>query len=201
VLVPEDTLASNSGSFYDYDDMLTITASQGERRTTATAAGAGRSLGQRGKPDHSRVIITASRADGASASARPSDVTFSEVPPTVDYSGKLVGDDTGRPVGQQQRPLPGFRRRVTITASQGTVSDNGDGHWSWSQQGDESDSGRVTITATSGARPAGQAAWFDVTFSDVAGPDRPCRWPARRWTTPENLPASNRAVSTITMTG
>ena len=35
---------------------------------------------------------------------------------------------------------------MTITASQGTLVDNGNGSWSWSQTGDEINSGTVTIT-------------------------------------------------------
>src|SRR5205807_2993008 len=55
---------------------------------------------------------------------------------------------------------------LTITASQGTLTDNGDGTWSWTQTGNESDSGTVTVTAKN-ADGNSVSTPFTVAFTDV----------------------------------
>jgi hypothetical protein len=60
-----------------------------------------------------------------------------------------------------------YDESMTITASQGTLSDNGNGTWSWTQTGDGSESGTVTITATN-TDGSSTSATFSVTFTDAA---------------------------------
>src|SRR2546421_2005788 len=80
---------------------------------------------------------------------------------------------------------------ITITASQGTITDHGDGTWSWAQTGDETNSGTVTITATN-ADGNTVTSTFGVAFTDVA--PTVVSLTHASITTPENVPATNSGV-------
>jgi len=65
VTVPENQAASNSGTFSDYDDAVTVSASSG----SVTPSGGGWSWSGSGDEDHPyTVTITATNTDGNSAS-------------------------------------------------------------------------------------------------------------------------------------
>src|SRR6202023_186568 len=77
---------------------------------------------------------------------------------------------------------------MTITASQGTLTDNHDGTWTWSGTGDESSPYTVTITAKN-VDGSTVSTSFGVSFTDVAPTVKSLLSSAV--SAPENLPATN----------
>src|SRR5258708_1068201 len=132
--------------FSDYDDTMTIAASQG----TLTDNGDGTwSWTQTGdETDSGTVTVTATNADGNATSTTFS-VTFTDVAP-VFVSQAADSITTPENVGATNSGVfSDYDDTMAITASQGTITDNGDGTWSWTQTGDEdNDSATATTTAT-----------------------------------------------------
>src|SRR5438105_4823711 len=77
---------------------------------------------------------------------------------------------------------------MTIAGSRPGLVDNGDGTWTFTQTGDESDNGTVTVTATNADGKIGRAS-FTVAFTDVA--PTVVSLASSAVTTAENVPATN----------
>src|SRR5204862_6736033 len=70
VSAPENTLAANSGTFGDYDDAVTITASSGTVSQSGTQVGTWSWSGTGDEETPYTVTITATNADGISEERR-----------------------------------------------------------------------------------------------------------------------------------
>src|SRR5439155_238303 len=157
---------NNSGVFRDdADDTLTITASQG----ALTDHGDGTwSWTQTGEENNSGTVTITASNGGLATATTTFDVTFREVAPTfVSQASDAITTDEGTAANNSGLFRDDADDTITITASQGTLTDHGDGTWSWTQTEDESDSGTVTITARNGG-VATATTTFDVTFREVA---------------------------------
>jgi hypothetical protein len=166
VSAPENGTATNSGTFRDYDDAVTITASRGTVVQSGTQGGSWSWTGT-GDDDHPYdVTITATNADGSRA-ATTFHVSFTDVPPTVTAAGASVSAAENA-AATNTGTFADHDDAVAITASQGTVSqDNTAGTWSWSQAGLDEGTYHVTVTATNADGSASSTS-FDVVVSDVA---------------------------------
>jgi hypothetical protein len=166
ITTAENVAATNSGRFADYDDTLTITASQG----TLVDHGDGTwSWNQTGDETNSgAVTVTATNADGKKASTTFS-VTFTDVAPTFVSQVHNYISTPENTSATNSGTFTDYDDSLTITASQGMLMDHGDGTWAWSQTGQQSDSGTVTVTATN-ADGRKTNTTFTVTFT---GPTRP----------------------------
>src|ERR1043165_115162 len=89
VSAPENMAATNSGSFGDYDDAVTISASTGSVSQSGSQSGAGN---WRGTGDEDRpysVIVPATNADGSTATTTFA-MSFTDVAPTVSANSASV---------------------------------------------------------------------------------------------------------------
>src|SRR5262249_38324863 len=115
-------------------------------------------------------------ASGATTGAVSTPVTITDKAPTVQIAPQ---DTLTVPEGSQATnsgTFIDFNEPMTITASQGTLTDNHDGQGVWTQTGEKSDSGTVTITATN-TEGSSTPITFNVEFTDGAlhaksGPDQ-----------------------------
>src|SRR5207302_503341 len=144
----ETGAASASGTFADYDDAVTITASQGTISQSGNQSGTW-SWSQSGLDEGSyTVTITATNADGKAASTNLT-IAVTDVAPSVAVTSAPVSiAETGTAVASGT--FADYDDAVTITASQGTISQAGNqsGTWSWSQSGLDEGTYTITITAT-----------------------------------------------------
>ncbi len=169
VVINESEIATNSGTFSDVgDDTIVLTASVG----TVIDNGDGTwswSFDSTDGPDDTQVVtITATDSDGAATDVT-FDLTVNNVAPTIaadnasitiDESDMATNTGTFGDVGDDT---------MTLTASIGTVIDNGDGTWSWSFDSTDGpdDTQVVTITATDSDGAATDVT-FDLTVNNVA---------------------------------
>jgi hypothetical protein len=163
VSAAENASASDTGTFSDYDDGVTLTASQGS--VTENSNGTWSWLGTGDESSPSTVTITATNADGATATTSFS-ASFTDVGPTVtaDHASVTVPETQA---ATNTGTFADYDDGVTLSASTGSVTqNNSNGTWSWSGSGDDTAS-TVTITATN-ADGTTAATAFGVTFSDVA---------------------------------
>ena len=119
-------------------------------------------------PDLESVTVTADYSGGATDMAS-FDLTTDNAPPTLaaDFADVTVDEGT-QATNSGTFSDPGVDD-ITLSASLGTVIDNGDGTWSWSWDtldGPE-DSATVTITATD-SDGAATDVMFDLTVDNVA---------------------------------
>jgi hypothetical protein len=164
---PENTPATTSGIFADYDDPVTITASRGTVSQSGSQSGTWTWSGTGDESAPYSVTITATNADGGTATTS-FNVSFTDVPPTVTAAypsvsapENLAATNTGS--------FADYDDPVTITASSGTVSQIGsqNGSWSWSGSGDEIAPYNVTITATNSDGSTATTT-FSVAFTDAS---------------------------------
>ena len=164
VSVPETGTAINTGTFADYDDPVTITASQGtviQDNQNGSWLWAQVGLDEGNHP----VTITATNADGTvSTTTFVAHVT--DVAPVV-TTDHLTVSSPENGTATNTGTWSDYDDGVTLAASQGTVTQHNNGTWSWAQGGDEDASGAVIITATNADGTTAFTA-FHVGFSDVA---------------------------------
>ncbi len=162
VTTDEGTEVTNAGTFGDVDSAtVTLTASVG----TVTDNGDGTwswSYTPADGPDHSQTVtITATDSDSAYT-----EVTFAlvvdNVTPSLTVDSTTVTIDEGSQATNSGSFGDVGDDTVTLTASVGAVTDNGDGTWSWSYTpADGPDASQtVTITATDS-----DSAQTQVTFA------------------------------------
>ena len=152
VTVSETSTASNTGIFTDFDEAVTITASTGTVTQHNFVPNAGTWSWSHAATDEGSypVTITATNADGSIATTTFT-VKVTDAAPTVSADHlSITVPDTQTPTNTGT--FADFDDAVTITASQGTVSQNNvtatSGTWSWSQAGLADGTYPITITAT-----------------------------------------------------
>jgi hypothetical protein len=169
VSVTEGSTASNSGNFGDPgNDTLSLSASMG----TVTDNGNGTwswSFNTSDGPDQSQTVtITATDSDGASSTVT-FDLVVNNVAPTLAIDNATVTVDEGSTASNGGTFGDPGNDTVTLSASAGTVVDNGDGTWNWSFNAVDgpADSRTVTITATD-SDGAKTSVTFDLVVNNVA---------------------------------
>jgi hypothetical protein len=172
--VAENTTASASGTFSDYDDAVTITASVDGGSNSAT--GITQDSGSSGNWSWSAaapwsdglhtVTILATNADGSRATSS-FNVIFTDVAPTLAPTNTSVTVNEGQ-TATNSGSFSDYDDAVTITASQGTVTQTAgrSGNWSWSQAGLEAGNYTINITAVN-ADGSKATASFVVKINDV----------------------------------
>jgi hypothetical protein len=144
VSAPENAPATDTGTFSDFDDAVTITASSGDVTQTGSLSGtwAWSGTGDEGHPY--TVTVTATNADGSTA-ATSFQVSFTGVTPSVAADQPSVSappSTTATNTGTYS--LYGG----TVSVSGPGVVDNGDGTWAWSGTTVAGAPYTVTVTAT-----------------------------------------------------
>jgi hypothetical protein len=166
--VPENTTPHASGTFSDFDDNVTsLTASEGAISTAGLGTKSGTWTWSESAPltDGSHTVtITAKNADGTTGTASFT-FTATQVAPSLTRtsSSVTVNENT---TASNSGSWSDYDDTVTLTASQGTIVQNSNGTWSWSQTADDTASGTVTIKATN-ADGATATVNFRVTFTDL----------------------------------
>jgi hypothetical protein len=166
--VPENTTPHASGTFSDFDDNVTsLTASEGAISTTGLGTKSGTWTWSESAPltDGSHTVtITAKNVDGTTGTASFT-FTATQVAPSLTRSGASVTVNENT-TASKSGTWSDYDDTVTLKASQGTIVQNSNGTWSWSQTADDTASGTVTITATN-ADGATATVNFSVTFTDL----------------------------------
>jgi hypothetical protein len=163
ITTPENVPATNSGVFSDYDDAMTIKASQGSLTDNGDGTWSWTQTGD--ETDSGTVTVTATNSDGNAVSTSFA-VTFTDVAPTVTSIASTSVSTPENVPATNSGVFSDYDDAMTIKASQGSLTDNGDGTWSWTGTGDAEDPYTVTITATN-ADGSTAATSFSVTFTDV----------------------------------
>ena len=169
VTVSEGATAGNTGTLSDPGaDTVTLTASVG----TVLDNGNGTwswSFDTSDGPDESQTVtITATDSDGA-ATSTTFELVVDNVAPTVAADNATVTVSEGATAGNTGTLSDPGADTVTLTASAGTVLDNGNGTWSWSFDTSDGpdESQTVTITATD-SDGAATSTTFDLIVDNVA---------------------------------
>jgi uncharacterized delta-60 repeat protein len=166
VTVNEGNVGTNSGTYADVPaDTVSLAASIG----TIVDNGDGTWSWSYNGPDDVAaqiVTITASDEDGGSTIAT-FDFTVNNVAPTVAVDNAAVTVNEGQSASNTGTYADVPADTVTLSASIGTVVDNGDGTWSWSYTGADDVIGQV-VTITASDEDGGSAiATFDLTVNNV----------------------------------
>jgi hypothetical protein len=160
VTVPENTTATVSGTYSDFDDAVSVSGPGVVDHHDGTWSWSG--TGDELTP--LTITVTATNADGSTATTALS-VHFTEVAPTfVSMAKTALVTDTGFTVTNSGVFSEYDDPPLHISASQGTLTDHGDGTWNWSQTGTTADSGTVTVTATN-ADGTSTSTMFTVLFN------------------------------------
>ena len=160
--------ASNSGTFADYDDAVTITASSGSVTQTTGINGTWTWTSPGGETNPYTVTITATNADN-SISTITFNVSFIDVAFAVDADSGAVSAPENASASNTGRFVT-YDEAMTITASTGTVtrSSGTSGTWSWSGTGNANNPPyTVTITLTNSDSTTVTTS-FSVSFTDLA---------------------------------
>src|SRR4029078_2440065 len=167
VSAPENALATNSGTFSDFDDAVTISASLGSVTQSGSTSGTWSWSGSGDEDSPYTVTITATNADGSTSSTTFS-VSFTDVARVRAHDQASVSAPENA-LATNSGTFSDFDDAVTISASLGSVTQSGStsGTWSWSGSGDEDSPYTVTITATN-ADGSTSSTTFSVSFTDVA---------------------------------
>ena len=165
VTSPEGTTVSNTGTFGDYDEPVTISVLSGGGSIVQTGSQSGtwHWSGPAASDAPYDVTIKATNTDGSFTTVT-FHVAFTDVPPTI--TADLHSVSTFEDVAASNTGTwSDFDDAVILSASQGVVTEHNNGTWSWSQLADETASGTVTITATNSD---GSTAFvtFQATFND-----------------------------------
>ena len=169
VTVDESQTAINSGTFFDPDsDTVTLSASVGIVVDNGDGTWGWSFATADGPDDSQTVAITATDSDGA-ASTVSFDLTVDNVAPTVTADNSMVTVDEGQTAVNAGTFSDVGDDTVSLSASIGTVTDNGGGTWGWSFAATDGpdDSQTVTITATD-SDGALATTTFDLTVNNVA---------------------------------
>jgi RHS repeat-associated protein len=148
VNVNEGQTASNGGTFTDFDDAASLTASVGTISQSGPQNGTWTwSLGNADESQAGTVVITATNADGSLSSASFS-LAVNDAPPTVTANNSSITTPQGQ-AATNTGTFSDFDDAVTLTASAGTIAQSGTqrGTWNWSLANVTS-SQTITITAT-----------------------------------------------------
>ncbi len=167
VSAAENTSATNSGSFADYDDAVTISASSGTITQSGSQSGTWSWSGT-GDEDHPySVTITATNADG-SFSTTSFAVSFTEVPPTVAAASPAVTINEGQ-TATNTGSFADYDDAVTLSPSEGAITKSGttSGTWTWSNFYGDNGSHTIIVTATN-ADGSTATTSFIVTVNNVA---------------------------------
>jgi hypothetical protein len=156
----ENAPATNSGRYGDYHDGDFVTGPGVTDNGNGTWSWTGT-----GDEDHPYTMsVTAHHLDGTTTSTT-FNVSFTEVAPTfVSQAHNAIVTTQGVPATNSGVFSEYDDPPLTITASQGTLTDHGDGTWDWSQNGTPADSGTVTVTAKN-ADGSTTSTTFTVTFN------------------------------------
>jgi autotransporter-associated beta strand protein/parallel beta-helix repeat protein len=160
---PETMAATNTGLFSDYDDGVSLAASQGSVIDNGDGTWTWSGTGDEDHPY--TVTITATNGDSTTSSTTFA-VSFTDVPPTVAANSTSVTATEGSSANNTGT-FHDFDDPVTLSASTGTVTPGGGGSWSWSGTAAEEGTFSVTITATNDHGLSNTTA-FSVTASDAA---------------------------------
>src|SRR5207237_1636503 len=100
-----------------------------------------------------------------SATTVTSNVSFTDVPPTVtaDHAAVSAAENAA---AANSGTFGDYDDAVTLSASTGTLTQNADGTWSWSGTGDDDHPYQVTVTATNADGTTATIA-FGLSFTDV----------------------------------
>ena len=169
VAVDEGESAGNTGVFSDPGlDTVTLTASIGTVADNADGTWSWSFLTADGPDQDQTVTITATDSDGAETTAA-FELTVDNVAPTAAADSDAVSvneSSTATSTGIVSDPGDDT---VSLTASIGSVTDNGDGTWRWAfDTADGPDQSQtVTITATD-SDGAATSTTFELTVDNVA---------------------------------
>jgi autotransporter-associated beta strand protein len=160
---PENTVATTSGSFTDYDSASTITADHPGLIDNGNGTWSWSGTGDDSSPY--TVTVTATNDDGLTATESFA-VSFSGVAPTVKVT-PAVASAPENATASSSGSFADYDSTLTITADHPGLIDNGDGTWNWSGTGDDSSPYTVHVTAsTDDGLTATES--FAVAFTDVA---------------------------------
>ncbi|MGE3243617.1 MAG: hypothetical protein AB7G28_25175, partial [Pirellulales bacterium] len=149
VTVNEGETAANSGTFADVAaDAVTLSASIGAVTDNGDGTWSWSYTTGDGPEDSLAVTITAD--DGLAASQVTFALTVNNAPPSLVANLPEVVVNEGESAANSGTFADFSGDKIALTASIGTVTDNGDGTWSWSFHATSAaiDTGPVTITAT-----------------------------------------------------
>ncbi|HEY2414903.1 MAG TPA: autotransporter-associated beta strand repeat-containing protein [Pirellulaceae bacterium] len=183
----ENIAATNSGAFHDYDDPLTITASQG---TLIDHHDGTWSWSGTGDEDHPyTVVVTATNSDASTASTS-FDVSFTDVLPTVTADDATVTSDEGQ-LAANTGTFADYDDAVTLSVSEGTISQSGSvsGAWSWSNFYDDNGDHTIVVTALN-VDGSTTTTSFTVHVNNVA--------PQADSTAPNSIVYGNAIVASLT---
>ncbi|HTU23523.1 MAG TPA: Ig-like domain-containing protein [Gemmataceae bacterium] len=166
VTAPETQAATNTGTWSDYDDSVTLSADHGT--VTQNANGTWSWSGTDDESSPYTVTITATDADGGK-STTSFNVSFSEVAPNVAVTTAPTSVAENA-IASASGSFSDHDHNVTLSASEGSISQTGstNGTWSWSETAPLIDgSHTVTITATNSDGLTSSTS-FTFTVTDVA---------------------------------
>ena len=155
VTVSEGATAGNTGTFGDVGaDTVTLAASVGAISDNGNGTWSW-SFNSNDGPDQSQIVtITATDSDGAATTAS-FNLVVNNVAPTVAADNATVTVSEGATAGNTGTFGDVGADTVTLAASIGAISDNGNGTWSWSYNTtdgpDHSQTATITATDSDGA--------------------------------------------------
>ena len=172
ITVAEGATATNTGTISDVGaDTVSLSASRGIVVAPGDGTWAWSFDTQDGPDDSGPITITATDSDGAQSSVQFT-LTVDNTAPTIAVNGApatvtVTEGDTASIAGTYVEPGPSDA--VTLTASVGTIVDNGDDTWSWSlittDGTDQTQTVTVTITDSEGTQGT---ATFDLVVNNAA---------------------------------
>jgi autotransporter-associated beta strand protein len=162
VSAPENALASNSGTWSDFDDVVTLSADRGSLVQNGNGTWSWSGAGDESPPY--TVTVTATNADGSTA-ATSFDVSFTDVKPTVAADSAAVSAPENT-MAVNTGTWSDWDDAVTLSADHGSLVQNGAGTWSWSGTGDDDSPYTITVTATNVDGSTASTS-FAVSFTDV----------------------------------
>src|SRR5207302_754386 len=122
VTAPENVPATNSGSFADYDDTLTIKADKGALTDNGDGTWTWSGTGDESSPY--TVLLTATNADGNTVSTA-FDVSFTDVAPTVKALASTAVTAPENTAATNSGSFTDYDDALTITADKGTLTGHG----------------------------------------------------------------------------
>ena len=169
VVVDEGQTGSNSGTFSDVAaDTVSLTASIGSVSDNGSGGWIWTHTPDGGASDSQTVTITATDEDGGSGTAT-FDFVVVNIPPAISVNNSSVQVFEGDTAANGGDFFDTSMGPVALTASVGTVVDDGDGTWSWSFTTSDgpAESQTVTVTATD-SDGASTARTFELNVINVA---------------------------------
>ena len=167
VTTAEASTVTNSGTYGDFGaDTVTLTASIGTLTDNGDGTWAWTHTPADGPADSATVTITATDSDG-DASTVDFTMEVTNEAPTVGVDTPAIEGDEGVTVTNSGTVNDVGNDAFQLSASIGSVVDNGDGTWSWTYTLENGPASiEVSITATDEDGDS-QAATFDLTVNNV----------------------------------